>query len=109
MHGGQLRQIAEQYGVPVSQLLDFSANINPDGPPAAVISTLREGVGDPSTLVEYPDLQQVDLKQAISRYVGVNQQNITVANGFVPLLEAALRVLSIKHCQMPIPDRKSVV
>ena len=102
-HGGQLRQIAEQYGVPVSQLLDFSANINPDGPPPAVISTLREGADDPSTLVEYPDLQQTKLKQAISRYAGVNEQNITVANGFVPLLEAALRVLSIKHCRMPVP------
>jgi threonine-phosphate decarboxylase len=103
VHGGQLRQIAEQYGVPVSQLLDFSANINPDGPPPAVISTLREGVDDPSTLVEYPDLQQTELKQAISRYAGVNEQNITVTNGFVPLLEAVLRVLSIKHCRMPIP------
>jgi threonine-phosphate decarboxylase len=103
VHGGQLRQIAEQYGIPVSQLLDFSANINPDGPPPAVISTLRADLDDPSTLVEYPDLQQRELKQAISRYVGVNEQNITVANGFVPLLEATLRVLSIKHCQMPIP------
>jgi threonine-phosphate decarboxylase len=103
MHGGQLRQIAKQYAVPVSQLLDFSANINPDGPPPAVISTLREGVDDPSTLVEYPDLQQTELKQAISRYAGVNEQNITVTNGFVPLLEAALRVLSIKHCRMPVP------
>ncbi len=103
VHGGQLRQIAEQYGVPVSHLLDFSANINPDGPPPAVISTLKEGVDDPSTLVEYPDLQQTELKQAISRYAGVSEQNITVANGFVPLLEAALRVLSIKHCRMPIP------
>ena len=103
VHGGQLRQIAEQYGVPVSQLLDFSANINPDGPPPAVISTLRKAVDDPSTFAEYPDLQQTELKQAISRYAGVNEQNITVANGFVPLLEAALRVLSIKHCRMPVP------
>jgi threonine-phosphate decarboxylase len=103
VHGGQLRQIAERYGVPVSQLLDFSANINPDGPPPAVISTLREVLDDPLTLVEYPDLQQTKLKQAISRYAGVNEQNITVANGFVPLLEVALRVLSIKHCRMPVP------
>jgi threonine-phosphate decarboxylase len=103
VHGGQLRQIAERYGIPVSQLLDFSANINPDGPPSGVVSALRACLDDPSTLVEYPDLQQVNLKQAIARYAGVNQQNISVANGFVPLLEAALRVLSIRHCRMPIP------
>jgi threonine-phosphate decarboxylase len=103
VHGGQLRQIAERYGIPVSQLLDFSANINPDGPPSGVVSALRACLDSPSTLVEYPDLQQVDLKHAISRYAGINEQNITVANGFVPLLEAALRVLSIKHCRMPVP------
>ena len=30
-HGGQLRQIAERSGIPLSELLDFSANINPEG------------------------------------------------------------------------------
>ncbi len=35
-HGGQLRQIAEHFGVPADELLDFSANINPVGPTASV-------------------------------------------------------------------------
>ena len=40
-HGGQLRQIADRFGIPLAELLDFSANINPEGPPAAVLSCLR--------------------------------------------------------------------
>ena len=55
-HGGQLRQIAERFGIPVSELLDFSANINPDGPPAGVFSVLRHALREPSVLTEYPDL-----------------------------------------------------
>ena len=27
-------------GIPLSELLDFSANINPEGPPAAVLTSL---------------------------------------------------------------------
>ena len=55
-HGGQLRQIAERYGVPVSELIDFSANINPDGPPLAVLSSLRNSLEDPSTITTYPEV-----------------------------------------------------
>jgi threonine-phosphate decarboxylase len=103
LHGGQLQHIAESFGMPVSELLDFSANINPEGPPPSVLSTLRASLDDLSTLTEYPDLQLTDLKTAIARYAGVTTQNITVANGFVPLLEAALRALSICRCLLPVP------
>ncbi|MEI9979404.1 MAG: threonine-phosphate decarboxylase [Edaphobacter sp.] len=103
LHGGQLQQIAERFGVPLSELLDFSANINPEGPPPSVLSTLRASLDDPSTLTEYPDLQLTDLRISISRYVGVDTQSITVANGFVPLLEAVLRTLRIRRCLLPVP------
>jgi threonine-phosphate decarboxylase len=102
-HGGQLRQIVERFGIPLSNLLDFSANINPEGPPPSVLATLRASLDDPSTLTDYPDLQSTDLKAAIAGYAGVATQNITVANGFVPLLEAALRALPISCCLLPVP------
>jgi threonine-phosphate decarboxylase len=103
LHGGQLRQSAERFDVLVSELLDFSANINPSGPPPSVISTLRASLDDPSTLTEYPDLQQTDLRQALARYAGANETNVIVANGFVPLLEATLRTLKFRNCLLPVP------
>ena len=103
IHGGQLRQIAERFAVDESQLQDFSANINPDGPPAAVIAALRAGIDDLSTLTEYPDLQQTDLKHAIAMHIGVKPENIIVANGFVPLLEATLQAIKIRNCLLPVP------
>jgi threonine-phosphate decarboxylase len=103
LHGGQLQQIAEGFGIPVSDILDFSANINPEGPPAAVLSTLRESLDDPSVLTHYPEIGESALRNAIARYTGVSSENIAVANGFVPLLEAALRVLSIQKCLLPVP------
>ena len=103
-HGGQLRQIAAQYGIPVERLLDFSANINPAGPPSSVLSAIRRALDEPSTLAMYPDLELVELKTAVAEYTGTQRENIAVANGFVPLLDAALRSLKIKRCLLPVPS-----
>ena len=85
------------------ELLDFSANINPEGPPSSVLSTLRASLDDRSVLTEYPDLQLTEIKRAIASYARVDTSNITVANGFVPLLEATLRALPIRRCLLPVP------
>jgi threonine-phosphate decarboxylase len=103
-HGGQLRQIIARYGIPAERLLDFSANINPAGPPSSVLSAIRKALDEPSALAMYPDLELVELKQAIAEYTGLEPENIAVANGFVPLLEAALRSLKIQRCLLPVPS-----
>jgi threonine-phosphate decarboxylase len=103
LHGGQLQQIADRFGVPASGLLDFSANVNPEGPPPSVITALRQALNEPSILMNYPDLKETDLRQALARYAGVRAENVAVANGFVPLLDAALRVLPIRSCLVPVP------
>jgi threonine-phosphate decarboxylase len=104
VHGGQLRQIAARYGIAAERLLDFSANINPAGPPSSVLSAIRKALDEPSALAMYPDIESVELKQAIAEYTGVESKNVAVANGFVPLLEAAVRSLKIKRCLLPIPS-----
>jgi threonine-phosphate decarboxylase len=103
IHGGQLQALAERFNIPVSQLVDFSANTNPEGPPPAVLSTLRASLDDISILTSYPDLRENDLAQSVARYAGVSPQRVVVANGFVPLLEAILRILPIRSCLLPIP------
>jgi threonine-phosphate decarboxylase len=103
MHGGQLRKISERFNIPASRLIDFSANINPEGPPPAVLQMLRQCLEDRSTLTSYPDLEEDELKRAVTMYVGVTPQTVAVSNGFVPLLQAALQSLNIKRCLLPVP------
>ena len=103
LHGGQLRQIARRFGIASSDLLDFSANINPSGPPPIVLSTLRACLENASMLTEYPDLDETELKSSIARYAGVETSNVVVANGFVPILEATLRALKVGSCLLPVP------
>jgi threonine-phosphate decarboxylase len=102
-HGGQLRAIAERFQVRVGDLLDFSANVNPEGPPAGVLSALRAAVDDPAMLRDYPDLDEVDLRRALARYAGVRPENVAVSNGFVSLFETALLALGTQRCLVPVP------
>jgi threonine-phosphate decarboxylase len=103
LHGGQLRRIAELFDIPVPGLLDFSANINPEGPSPVVLAALREALKDPAILSQYPDLEETQLRRSISAYAGVALDEIAVANGFVPLLDATLKVLPIRNCLVPVP------
>jgi threonine-phosphate decarboxylase len=107
LHGGQLRQIADRFRIPLPELLDFSANINPEGPPAAVLSCLRASLDNPldnpSIITNYPDLDELELRRFLAGYVGVRPENVAVANGFVPLLDATLRVLGVRSCLVPVP------
>jgi threonine-phosphate decarboxylase len=103
LHGGQLWQIADRFGIPVSELLDFSANINPEGLPPAVPSALRQAVVEPSILANYPDVDETELRHSLACYAGVRLESVAVANGFVPLLDAALRILPIRSCLVPVP------
>jgi threonine-phosphate decarboxylase len=104
VHGGQLRQIVARYGISAERLIDFSANINPAGPPPSVMAAIRRALEGSSALTMYPDLDLLELKQTISGRAGVKPENIAVANGFVPLLEAALRSLKIEKCLLPVPS-----
>jgi threonine-phosphate decarboxylase len=103
-HGGQLSQIAARFGFRPEQLIDFSANINPAGPPESVLVALQQALADPVSLVAYPDLKLSKLKMALAKASEILPENLAVANGFVPLLEAALRSLKIARCLLPVPS-----
>jgi len=104
IHGGQLRQIAARYGLQAEQLVDFSANINPAGPPASALAALHQALEDPAALIAYPDLELTELKQRLAETSTILPENIAVANGFVPLLEATLRSFRIARCLLPVPS-----
>ncbi|WP_446742942.1 pyridoxal phosphate-dependent aminotransferase [Silvibacterium acidisoli] len=103
MHGGQLRAIASRYGLKEKQLLDFSANIQPDGPPVSVMTALASALGDRSVITSYPDLEHHELKASIGGAIHVPGTSLAIANGFVPLLEAFLEEMKVRRCLLPVP------
>ena len=59
-HGGNLKEASEIYDFPVDKFLDFSANINPLGPPPIVYEIIKENLTEIS---RYPDSRNLELKK----------------------------------------------
>jgi threonine-phosphate decarboxylase len=77
-HGGDLLTAAELYGAGGGAFLDFSANINPLGPPPGVLELLRDAV---SAVTAYPDPGHRRLKGLLAGELEVGSDWITVGNG----------------------------
>lgn len=88
LHGGQVFQAARDLGLPLSHILDFSANINPLGPPATVRRALVRALED---ICFYPDATQAQAKHVIADYYEVPQANVLVTNGATEAIDLILR------------------
>ena len=99
-HGGNLTKLAAAAGRPAGELLDFSANINPLGPPEWLRPLISSLVGD---LVHYPDPDCTDLVRAFSERFPVSADEVLMGNGETELLYLLPRVLGKGRAVIPVP------
>ena len=88
-HGGGVFALARLMGVSPDDFLDFSANINPLGPPAGVQEAFNESF---SRVVHYPDRDAAELRHALARFHGVAPEQLLVANGSTELIYLLPRI-----------------
>lgn len=78
-HGGQAATLLVRFGLPLDHPLeDFSANLNPLGPPGWVPAWIERHVRE---LTRYPDVDYVEARAAIAAYHGVDVDQVLVTNG----------------------------
>jgi adenosylcobyric acid synthase len=99
-HGGNLLKIASTSGKPMAELLDFSANINPLGPPEEFRSLISARIGN---LVHYPDPDCTDLVAAFSVRYGLSPEEILMGNGSTELLYLLPQILQKGRALIPCP------
>ncbi len=92
-HGGNVYKAAQEQRVSVERIIDFSASINPLGPPAAVFRTIRSSV---KHIVHYPDPDCRKLRLALAEQCGMDPDMILVGNGSTELIHLLPRTLGIK-------------
>lgn len=90
VHGGQVHRAARELGVPLSDILDFSANINPLGPPRSVRRALEKALDD---IRCYPDASHTEAKRVIANRYGVPEDSVLVSNGATEAIDLVLRAL----------------
>ncbi len=99
-HGGNVHAAADTNGVAVDQILDFSANINPLGPPEWLRGCISLALDD---LVHYPDPSAAGLQEAIAGKYKLQKDMVLVANGSTELLYQLPRALQCKRAVVPVP------
>jgi threonine-phosphate decarboxylase len=90
-HGGDVDRWARHAGIEAHEILDFSASINPLGPPP---SARRAFVNSYGEISRYPDPHGEELKEALAEHHGMNPAEVLIGNGstqLIYLLCAALR------------------
>lgn len=90
-HGGNRRWAAQLAGVSSHDLLDFSASINPLGPPETVLQGLESHLQE---IRAYPDPDYPDLRFALAALHHLSPEWILPGNGSAELLTWACRELA---------------
>ena len=99
-HGGNITKLAAAAGRAAGDILDFSASINPLGPPEWLRPLISSLV---SSLVHYPDPDCTDLVRAFSERSGVSADEVLMGNGETELLYLLPRVLGKRRAVIPVP------
>ncbi len=74
-----------EWGLRPDELIVFSSNINPYGPPPSVVQAVA-GQIDASALSSYPDRLSRELRQALAGHHGVPAESILVGNGTADIM-----------------------
>lgn len=101
LHGSNPQYLYEAAGLPLpDSLLDFSANINPLGPPAVLQKRwgdLFQGIGT------YPDPHTALLKKKIAKREGIEPEQILIGNGGAEIISLIGRRLAGKKVMIVEP------
>ncbi|MEB3102058.1 threonine-phosphate decarboxylase CobD [Ferviditalea candida] len=89
-HGGDWATAMEMFPCILDKLLDYSANINPLGPPAALQQLLSQQW---NFLTRYPDPEVRELRGAISAKYGIMPESVLVGNGAAEVIDLIVRTL----------------
>ncbi len=90
-HGGDLLTAQNQFGLDTAPRLDFSANINPLGPPTRLMEALIKQL---DTIIHYPDPVQRLLKEKLADRLGIKTAQLVIGNGAAECM--ALIVLALQ-------------
>ena len=99
-HGGNLRELADKIGLSESDICDFSANINPLGPPDWLRPVISRAV---DSVVNYPDPYCKKLVKAIANHYNIAEEEILVANGSAEIISAIPQALGLTRAVIPVP------
>src|SRR5438132_6988885 len=81
-HGGDVRAWAKQARIDPAKIIDFSASINPLGPPASARRAFQKSYEE---VPRYPDPYGEELTEALAKRHGIRPEELLLGNGSTQL------------------------
>jgi threonine-phosphate decarboxylase len=99
-HGGNLFEIATKIGCRPEDIVDFSSNMNPVGPPSDLVDFLKESL---SRITYLPDPGARPAITAFSKYYHLSKDEVIAGNGTTQLIYDLPLVLGTKKALIVNP------
>ena len=99
-HGGDRRGLAARAGVAIDEILDFSASINPLGPPEWLRREISRNLAD---LAFYPEPRSATFRTALAQTWNIPADCIVAGNGLNELIYALPRLSQVERVVVPAP------
>lgn len=99
-HGGNLRALGLESGRDPGGILDFSANLNPLGPPPWLRAAVERGLGK---VAAYPDPDASAAREAASRRFGLPPSRFLFADGADSIILALPRAVGARRVFAFVP------
>ncbi len=100
-HGGDIKKAMNEYHIEhFSDLIDFSANINPYGLSAKIKNAITANIDG---IIHYPQPDATELRQKIAESYSIDADKIIVGNGAVELLYILCHILQPKKALIVSP------
>lgn len=100
-HGGDLAHAAKQWRPDRGELVDFSSNINPLGPPPGLLDLLRKALPE---IVSYPSPQARELRQKLALFLSVPEERLLIGNGANELIHLLILWSRPERVFVPAPS-----
>ncbi|OPY72484.1 MAG: Threonine-phosphate decarboxylase [Syntrophorhabdus sp. PtaU1.Bin050] len=99
-HGGDIYAYLERHGTTEENVIDFSASINPLGPPRSVLAEIEHHLNH---VIHYPDSDARRLRSKISETHNLDPALIVCGNGCTELIRLVPVALGFKKVLIPSP------
>lgn len=99
-HGGNIHTASQKTGIPLNEIIDFSASINPLGVTKTAVAAIRRGI---SLLPHYPEPFADSLASCIARRYSLPPESLVCGNGSTELIYLIPRALKPKRILITAP------
>lgn len=100
-HGGDLARAVRLWNPADGELLDFSSNVNPLGPPPGLLDVLGRALPE---IVSYPSPQARELRERLAHHLNVPVEQLLVGNGANDLIHLLLLWRRPRRVLVPAPS-----